>query len=98
MSQLPFDPLLLSIVAPLALAFAIACGLPKRWSMRLAYGAFAVPLLMALHVWWYFAELPKNHGYAFLTRYSTGLDSLGLSLHLGLNGISLPLCQLLHLP
>src|SRR6185503_14615809 len=32
--------------------------------------------------------------YAFLTRYSTGLDGaggLGISLHLGLNGISLPL-------
>lgn len=91
MSQLPFDPLLLAIVTPLALACAIACGLPKRWSMRLAYGAFAVPLLMALHAWWYFGGLPKDHGYAFLTRYSTGLDSLGISLHLGLNGISLPL-------
>jgi NADH-quinone oxidoreductase subunit M len=91
MSQLPFDPLLLAIGAPLALALAIACGLPKRWSMRLAYVAFAVPVLMALHVWWYFGEMPKQQGYAFLTQYSTGLDGLGISLHLGLNGISLPL-------
>ena len=91
MSQLPFDPLLLSIAAPLALALAIALGLPKRWSVRLAYGAFAIPVLMALHVWFHFGDVAKDHGYAFLTRYSTGLDGLGISLHLGLNGISLPL-------
>ena len=86
-----FDPLLLSIATPLALALAIALGLPKRWSMRLAYAAFAMPALLALDVWTRFAAAPKDHGYAFLTRYSTGLDDLGISLHLGLNGISLPL-------
>src|SRR3954468_9810263 len=91
MSQLPFDPLLLSIAAPLALALAIALGLPKRWSVRLAYVAFAIPALMALHVWWYFADASKTDGYAFLTQYSTGLDGLGIGLKLGLNGISLPL-------
>lgn len=91
MSQLPFDPLLLSIAAPLALALAIALGLPKRWSVRLAYVAFAIPALMALHVWYHFSEMPQDHGYAFLTRYSTGLTGIGISLHLGLNGISMPL-------
>ena len=30
MSNLPFDPLLVSIAAPLALALLIALGLPKR--------------------------------------------------------------------
>ena len=92
MSQLPFDPLLLSIAAPLALALAIALGLPKRWSVRLAYIAFALPALLALHVWWHFSDAPlPAHGYAFLTHYSTGLASLGIGLTLGLNGISLPL-------
>jgi NADH-quinone oxidoreductase subunit M len=91
MSQLPFDPLLASIAAPLALALAIGLGLPKRWSVRLAYGAFAIPALMALHAWWHFGAQAKDHGYAFVTRYSTGLDGLGIALHLGLNGISLPL-------
>ena len=86
-----FDPLLLSIATPLALALAIALGLPKRWSVRLAYVAFAMPALLALDVWTRFAAAPKDHGYAFLTRYSTGLDGMGISLHLGLNGISLPL-------
>ncbi|HTO04473.1 MAG TPA: NADH-quinone oxidoreductase subunit M, partial [Opitutus sp.] len=73
MSNLPFDPLLVSIVAPLALALAIALGLPKRWSVALAYIAFAIPALMALHAWWHFAAASKDHGYAFLTQYSTGL-------------------------
>lgn len=91
MASLPFDPLLVAIVTPLALALAIACGLPKRWSVRLAYVAFGVPLLMALHTWWHFAAAPQVDGYAFLSRYSTGLDALGIGLKLGLNGISLPL-------
>lgn len=91
MSNLPFDPLLVSIVAPLAAALVIALGLPKRWSVRLAYVAFAVPLLMGLHVWWHFSSLAQEHGYVLLTRYSTGLDALGIGLKLGLNGISMPL-------
>src|SRR6185295_2550867 len=92
MSQLPFDPLLVAIATPLALALLIALGLPKRWSVRLAYVAFAVPLLLALDVWWHFHDAPlAAHGYAFLTGYSTGLDGLGIGLKLGLNGISLPL-------
>src|SRR6476620_10678111 len=91
MSHLPFDPLLLSIAAPLAVALAIALGLPKRWSVRLAYVGFAVPAIVALLAWSGFAEATKEHGYAFLTRYSTGLDGLGIGLKLGLNGLALPL-------
>lgn len=86
-----FDPLLLSIATPLALALLIALGLPKRWSVLLAYVGFGVPLLMGLHVWWHFNDGAHTDGYAFLTRYSTGLDSLGIGLKLGLNGISMPL-------
>ena len=91
MSQLLSDFLLLSIATPLALALAIALGLPKRWSVRLAYVAFAVPAAIALHAWWGFAAAEKYDGYAYLTRYSTGLDALGIGLKLGLNGISMPL-------
>jgi NADH-quinone oxidoreductase subunit M len=91
MSTLSFDPLLLSIAAPLALALAIALGLPKRWSVRLAYAGFGVPALLALYTWWTYGAQPQIHGYAFLRSYSTGLDGLGISLTLGLNGISLPL-------
>jgi NADH-quinone oxidoreductase subunit M len=91
MSNLPFDPLLVAIAAPLALALLIALGLPKRWSVRLSYVAFAVPLLLGLHTWWHFGDAPQTSGYAFLTSYSTGLDGIGIALKLGLNGISMPL-------
>jgi NADH-quinone oxidoreductase subunit M len=91
MSFFPFDPLLLSIAAPLALALAIALGLPKRWSVRLSYLAFAIPAVVALLAWWDFSGAAKESGYAYLTHYSTGLDAIGIQLTLGLNGIALPL-------
>src|SRR3954468_2938516 len=91
MSQLPNDPLLFSIAAPLALALAIALGPPKRWSVRLSYVAFAIPMLVALYLWWNFSDAAKTSGYAYVTSYSTGLDALGIGLKLGLNGIAMPL-------
>jgi NADH-quinone oxidoreductase subunit M len=91
MSNLPFDPLLVSIAFPLVLALLIALGLPKRWSVRLAYAGFAVPLLLALHTWFHFNNVPHESGYAFLRTYDTGLGALGITLKLGLNGISMPL-------
>ena len=79
MSQLPFDPLLLAILSPLAVALAIALGLPKRFSIKLAYVGFGLPALLALHTWYHF---PANAGadYAFATTYSTGLDHFGIAL------------------
>jgi NADH-quinone oxidoreductase subunit M len=91
MSQLPFDPLLASIATPLALALLIALGLPKRWSVRLAYAAFALPMLLGLHTWFHFDTVPQRDGYAFLSSYATGLEGVGIGLKLGLNGISMPL-------
>ncbi len=87
----PIDPLLISIAAPLAVALAIALGLPKRWSVLLAYAGFGVPLLCALHVLWHFGKVPRESGYAFLHDYSTGLGNLGIGLTLGVNGIAMPL-------
>jgi NADH-quinone oxidoreductase subunit M len=89
--HLPCNPLLLAIAAPLLVALAIGLGLPKRWSLKLAYAGFAVPLLCALDVWWHFLRVPKVDGYAYLSRYSTGLDGLGIGLKLGVNGIAMPL-------
>jgi NADH-quinone oxidoreductase subunit M len=92
MSPLAFDPLLVSVAAPLAVALSIALGLPKRWVVKLAYAGFAVPALMAIGVWWQFGAAAKEaHGYAFVSTYSTGMDRFGIALKLGLNGISLPL-------
>ena len=87
MSNLPFDPLLVSIATPLALASA-HCARPAETMVgALSYVAFAMPALMALHAWWHFAAAREGYGYAFLTTYSTGLEAYGISLKLGLNGI-----------
>ncbi|HEY5227925.1 MAG TPA: NADH-quinone oxidoreductase subunit M [Opitutaceae bacterium] len=92
MSNPSFDPLLIAVAAPLVVAALIALGTPKSWVMKLAYLGFAVPAATALWVWWNFAGAAKeSHGYAFVSRYSTGLDGYGIGLKLGINGISLPL-------
>jgi NADH-quinone oxidoreductase subunit M len=80
----------LAIATPLAVALAIALGLPKRFSVKLAAFGFMAPAFIALWLW---ARFPADAGahYFFLSRVNTGLDAFGISLHLGLNGISLPL-------
>lgn len=88
------DLLLLSIATPLAVAVLIAFGLPKRFSVKLAYVGFGVPALIALYLWsQYGQQSPESlhAGYAFYHSYDTGMRSLGIQLSLGLNGISLPL-------
>ncbi len=85
------DLLLLSIATPLAVALAIALGLPKRFSVKLAYVGFGIPALIGLYLWSQYGDAPQVDGYAFAQNYETGLRSLGISLRLGLNGISLPL-------
>jgi NADH-quinone oxidoreductase subunit M len=84
------DLLLVSVATPLALAVAILLGLPKRFAVRLAYVAFAVPAAIAVYLWAVFPAQP-GADYAFLTRYPLGLEILGITLTLGLNGISMPL-------
>ena len=93
MNTLPVDLLLLSILTPLAVALAIALGLPKRYSIKLAYLGFGIPAAAALYVWSQYASasVTAYEGYSFYTRYDTGLWDIGIRLTLGLNGISLPL-------
>lgn len=51
---------------------------------------FAIPVVLALIAWViYDPSVPG--GYDFVTKHNTGLEGIGISLHLGLNGISLPL-------
>lgn len=86
---------LLAIVAPLAVAFAIALGLPKRYATKLAGVAFAVPALIALWLWSQFPAydaIPAGRlGFAFYSLHALGLEKMGIHLTLGLNGVSLPL-------
>jgi len=86
-----FDILLLAILSPLVLALAMALGLPSGLAKKLAYVAFAIPALAGICVWYRFGGAPLEGSYAFLTTYNTGLSQLGITLKLGLNGISLPL-------
>lgn len=82
--------LLLAIAIPLAVAASIFAGMPKRYSVKLAYLGFGLPALISLYAWGMFpAELGDR--YAFLASYDTGLSALGIKLTLGLNGISLPM-------
>lgn len=90
MNPLPFDPLLVSVLVPLFAAGLLTLGLPARLGKAVAALGFLLPALLALHCWFYF---PADMGadYAFLTGYDTGLRNFGISLMLGLNGISMPL-------
>ena len=83
----------LAIATPLVAALAIGLGLPKRFSTKLAVVAFTWPALIALWLWWHF---PAADGatYHYVSNTPTGLEALGISLKLGLNGVSLPMFAL----
>ncbi len=80
----------LAIATPLLAALVIGLGLPKRFSTMLAAVAFIWPAIIALWLW---KEFPTNAGnaYQFLSRTDTGLAGFGITLKLGLNGVSLPM-------
>jgi NADH-quinone oxidoreductase subunit M len=87
------DLLPIAIATPLVAALLMALGLPKRFSTKLAAVAFVVPALIALWLWKEFpADAAAN--YQFLSVYDTGLSNFGITLKLGLNGISLPMFAL----
>lgn len=80
----------LAIATPLVAALIIACGLPKRFSTKLAAVAFIIPALIAGWLWSQFPVGDAQH-YQFLSTTDTGLAAFGISLKLGLNGIALPM-------
>lgn len=83
----------LAIAVPLLSALAIGLGLPKRYSTKLATVAFIWPALIALTLWTRFS-VADGAVYQFVSNTNTGLQSLGISLKLGLNGVSLPMFTL----
>ncbi len=82
----------IAIATPLVSALVIGLGLPKRFSIKLAAVAFIVPALISLWLWSQFRA--GDNGYDFTSSYATGLTQFGISLKLGLNGISLPMFAL----
>ena len=81
-----------SIAVPLVLAFITLCV--KSWGRPavqiVAVTGFAIPLILALFAWMLYNPAEPG-GYAFVSDLDTGLSLIGISLHLGLNGVSLPL-------
>lgn len=83
----------IAIATPLAAAVVLALGgarLPERLRHLVALAGFAVPAACAVAVWINYPS-PADGGFVLISQYSTGLDALGISLRLGLNGISMPL-------
>lgn len=86
--------LLLAVAAPLLGGLVLAFGnfIPKRLCKAIAFAGFLVPLLAALALWANYAADAKHAGYAYYGECDLGLrDLLGISLKLGLNGVSLPM-------
>ena len=83
--------LLLSIASPLVAALLLLIPAPLAVRKAIAALGFAIPAAIALYLW---SQFPPSTGfsYRFVNTYDTGLyDLLGITLHLGLNGIALPL-------
>lgn len=84
--------LLAAILAPMAAGLILLFGSRFDESTRRAIGAFGFgwPLIIGLMLYSLF-EPSLAGGYNFELRLPTGLESIGIYLHLGLNGISMPL-------
>ena len=84
--------LLSTILVPLVIAIIfLGFGrLPKGVTQFLATVGFCFPALGALILWVNFRPLDAT-GYDYLMTLPTGLEGLGITLKLGLNGISVPL-------
>lgn len=84
----------------LSIAFPFVVGLTmfmaggtKKLSLKcLSFLGFAVPCLIAIWLFFQYQMAEKiDYSYAFFSNLPTGLQQFGISLKLGLNGISLPL-------
>jgi NADH-quinone oxidoreductase subunit M len=83
----------LAIAAPLLAAVVLLFGgkaLGMGGSRGVATLGFLVPAMIGVWLWSGYAPTVPG-GYAFLSRYDLGLEGWGIRLHLGLNGVALPL-------
>lgn len=87
-----------SILLPIAIATPLVCALillggKYYWGQAvraIATVGFLVPALVSLWCWYTYAPSIPG-GYDFISRRPMGLEGIGITLHLGLNGIALPL-------
>ena len=84
--------LLVSILVPILAGLVLLCS--SRFSVNsmraLSVFGFGCPLMVGIMLYGLF-DPSLAGGYNFELRLPTGLESIGIYLHLGLNGISMPL-------
>ncbi len=87
-SYLLLSAILIPLIAGTILLFGgrLSSGVQRLTSLI----GFGAPCVIALFLAYQYASVVRG-GYAFELRLPTGLESVGIYLHLGLNGISLPL-------
>lgn len=87
--------LCLAVGAPFvfAVVLLLAERVPQALTRNLALIGFFIPLLIAGWLWGAYGAY-DGAVYAFQSDFGTGLERFGISLKLGLNGISLPLFML----
>ncbi|MGH8021598.1 MAG: complex I subunit 4 family protein [Opitutaceae bacterium] len=90
-----------SLLVPAAIATPMVCALlllggKSYWGKvvrGIAWAGFVVPAVLSLYLLFQY-EPTVPGGYDFITRTDFGLEGLGITLHLGLNGVALPLFAL----
>ena len=85
---------IIAVLVPLCAGiFLIIQGnLGVRATQAVGFAGFLVPCLIALCLWWNFDAAAKTYGnFAYFGDFNTGLSAFGISLKMGINGISLPL-------
>ena len=84
--------LLSAVILPLLMAMVLLAGrnIPRKTVRFIATMGFFFPALAALVLWMNFQPIDPS-GYDYLCSFDTGLESLGITLKLGLNGLSMPL-------
>ncbi len=90
-----------SLLVPAAIATPMVCALlllggKSYWGKvvrAIAWVGFVVPAVLSLYLLFEYNPADPG-GYDFVTRANFGLEGLGITLHLGLNGVALPLFAL----
>ena len=89
-----FSTLLLlgSIIVPAVVSIILFCGYPRSENLvsRLGYLAFGFPFIAGILLFLQFDSSVTGYCFEFLIE-RMGLQELGITFHLGLNGVSSPL-------
>ena len=89
-----FSTLLLlgSIIVPAVVSILLFCGYPRSENLvsRLGYLAFGFPCIAGILLFLQFDSSVTGYSFEFLIE-RMGLQELGITFHLGLNGVSSPL-------